>query len=250
MVDAVVLAGSTNDGPLKECSPVRYEALIPIGPRSMVEYVLDALLEVREIDRVVVVGPPDELVGRLKQGIAVADPGDDLLENVQRGIRLLPGTRRVLLVTSDIPLITPRAIEDFLEQCRDQSADLYYPVVPKEVVENRFRQVRRTYVSLQEGIFTGGNLFLLNPAVVSGCLPLARRLVRARKSPLQLCRLVGLPFLVRFLLHRITLREAESRVSSLLGIRGVVVVSHYPEVGVDVDKPADLDLVTKTLLSA
>ena len=57
MVDAVVLAGSTNNGPLKECSPVRHEALIPIGDKTMVEHVVDALLKVlKDI--------PDEQVGQ------------------------------------------------------------------------------------------------------------------------------------------------------------------------------------------
>ncbi|SHI64518.1 nucleotidyltransferase family protein [Desulfofundulus thermosubterraneus] len=252
MVDAVVLAGSPNNGPLKECSPVPYEALIPIGSKAMVQYVVEALALARGVDRIVVVGPREELANHLKDDrVKVVPAGSSLLENVQRGLKELAGTRRVLLVSSDIPLITPRAIEDFLELCQDQEADLYYPIVPKEAVDSRFANpVRRTYVSLKEGIFTGGNLFLLNPEVVSRCLPLGEQLVAARKSPLRLCRLVGLGFLIRFLLHRVTLEEAQARVSRLLGIRGVVVISRYPEVGVDVDKPVDLALVARTLQQA
>ncbi|RKO67909.1 nucleotidyltransferase family protein [Desulfofundulus salinus] len=252
MVDAVVLAGSPNNGPLKECSSVPYEALIPIGSKAMVQYVVEALAQTRGVNRIVVVGPRQELVNHLKDDrVRVVPAGSGLLENVQRGLEELPGTRRVLLVSSDIPLITPRAIEDFLELCQDQEADLYYPIVPKEAVESRFAiPVRRTYVNLKEGVFTGGNLFLLNPEVVSRCLPLGQQLVAARKSPLRLCRLVGLGFLIRFLLNRVTLEEAQARVSSLLGIRGVVVISRYPEVGVDVDKPVDLALVTRTLQQA
>ncbi|HHW44175.1 NTP transferase domain-containing protein [Desulfofundulus thermobenzoicus] len=252
MVDAVVLAGSPNNGPLKECSPVPYEALIPIGDKSMVRYVVDALTQSRSIARIAVVGPREELSVDLQgTGALVVPAGGSLLENVQGGMEALSGARRVLLVSSDIPLITPGAIEDFLEQCRDQRADLYYPIVPREAVESRFKSgVQRTYVSLKEGVFTGGNIFLLNPEVVSRCLPLGQQLVDARKSPLRLCRLVGLGFLLRFLLHRVTLKEAEARVSRLLGVQGCVVISRYPEVGVDVDKPVDLALVTRALQSA
>lgn len=251
MVDAVVLAGSPNNGPLKECSPVPYEALIPIGSKSMVQYVVDALVQTRGVERIVVVGPREELANHLKgTEVLIAPAGNNLLENVQRGLVELPGTRRVLLVTSDIPLITPQAIEDFLELCQDQRADLYYPIVPREVVERRFTaSVRRTYVSLKDGMFTGGNIFLVNPEVVSRCLLQGQRLVDARKSPLRLSRLVGLGFLIRFLFHRVTVEEAEARVSRLLGIRGSVIISRYPEVGVDVDKPVDLALA-RTLLSA
>lgn len=34
MVDAVVLAGSPNNGPLRECSTVSHEALIPFMPKQ------------------------------------------------------------------------------------------------------------------------------------------------------------------------------------------------------------------------
>ena len=40
--------------------------------------------------------------------------------------------------------------------------------------------------------------------------------------------------------------EIEERVRLILGFRGVAVVSPYPEVGIDVDKPQDLALVEET----
>lgn len=248
MIEAVVLAGSPNSGPLKECSPVPYEALIPIGSKAMVQYVVEALLKARGIGRVVVVGPP-ELQGYFWESrVQLVPAGGNLLENVQRALVELPEAKRVLLVSSDIPLLTPRAVEDFLELCRDQGADLYYPIVPKEVVEKRFPgPLRRTYVSLRDGTYTGGNLFLLNPAVVPRCLEFGQRLIEARKSPWRLCRLLGAGFLLRYLLRLVSLKEAQDRVSRLLGIRGEVVISRYPEVGVDVDKPVDLELVTAVL---
>jgi len=160
----------------------------------------------------------------------------------------MPG--RVLLSTSDIPLLTPQSIEDFINQCQDQEADLYYPIVAKEVVESRFANSPRTYVNLREGMFTGGNVFLLNPAIVEECIPRGEQIIKARKSPMKLCRLVGMMFLLKFLARSITLEEAQDKVSRLLGIRGRVVISGYPEVGVDVDKPSDLELITRTLGTA
>ncbi|WP_027717165.1 nucleotidyltransferase family protein [Desulfovirgula thermocuniculi] len=248
MVDAVVLAGSPNSGPLKECSPVPYEALIPIGPKAMVQYVVEALLAARGVGRVVVVGPR-ELEGCLAGfPVELVPPGKDLLENVLRALERLPGAGRVLVASSDIPLLTPRAVEDFLEQCRGREADLYYPVVPREAVERSFPgPSRRTYVRLRDGVFTGGNLFLVNPEVVPRCLGFGQRFIAARKSPWKLCRLLGAVFLLRYLLRRLSIEEARDRVSRLMGIRGEVVISRYAEVGVDVDKPADLEMVAAVL---
>ncbi|TYO96982.1 nucleotidyltransferase family protein [Desulfallas thermosapovorans] len=249
MIDALVLAGSPNDGPLKECSSARYEAMIDIKGKLMVEYVVDALKKCDRIDRIAIVGPRRELAERFNGGgreVLVEHVGN-LTDNVLRGLGGLPGAKRVLLLTSDIPLITTRAIENFIDLCGDRQADLYYPVVPREVVEKIYTTSKRTYVQLKEGVYTGGNIFLFNPGVVEECLPRGQKLVDARKSPLKLCRLVGLLFLIKFLMKNISLQEAQKKVSRLLGIKGQVVISLYPEVGVDVDKPSDLELVNKQL---
>ncbi len=252
MIDALVLAGSPNDGPLRACSTANYEALISIKGKLMVEYVVEALRQCERVRRIAIVGPRKELANHLRVGERelLVEHGRDLTENVLLGLKQLPGARQVLLVTSDIPLITKRAIEDFIDQCKDEEVDLYYPIVPREVVEKRFAACKRTYVKLKDGVYTGGNIFLLNPAIVEECMPMGQKLVEARKSPLKLCRLVGFMFLIRFLMKNVTLEEAQKKVSRLLGIKGRVVISMCPEVGVDVDKPCDLELVNQQLGSA
>jgi CTP:molybdopterin cytidylyltransferase MocA len=244
MVDAVVLAGSINNGPLKECSPVNHEALIPIGNKTMVEHVVDALLKARNVKRVLIIGPVAELSSLvLDKRTSTAESCGGILENIEAGLNRLPGEKRVLLVTSDIPMLTPEAVDDFLVLCGDMSGDLYYPVIGKVDVESKFPATSRTYVNLKEGIFTGGNLFLLNPAVFKKCVENGQKIINLRKSPIGLCRLLGLKFVIKFLMRSLTLREAEEKVSQLLGsIKGIVVISNHPEVGVDVDKPGDYEL--------
>jgi len=248
IIDAIILAGSLNDGQLKDSSPVLYEALIPIGARVMVEYVIDALLNSSKIGKIVVVGPEIELDESIKERIRFVFPGESLLDNVQRGFDCLPAGRRVLVATSDIPLITAEVIDDFINQCQDESADLFYPIVSRDVIQNSFAKAERTYVRLQENVFTGGNLILLNPEILPRCLAKGNELVKARKNPLKLSRLIGLSFLIKFVLHKLSLVEAEVKVSKLLGIKGVAVVSPHPAIGLDVDKPADLSLVTEVLV--
>lgn len=250
MIDALVLAGSRNDGPLRQCSSVPYEAMITIGRKAMVDYVIDALQSSRRIGRIVVLGPSDVPGFCQRDDVKVVTAEDGLLENVARGVQCLHDSKRILLATCDIPLITPQAIEDFLDRCGNGMAEIYYPVVPREAVEKTFNNVSRTYVTLREGEFTGGNLFLIDPGAVSRCMDVGRQLVAARKSPLRLSRMIGLSFLFRFLLKMVTLQEAQEKASSLLGVKGVVVVTSYPEVGVDVDKPSDLELVCRVLDSA
>jgi len=250
MVDALVLAGSRNDGPLKQCSSVPYEAMITIGRKTMVEYVIDALRNSKRVGRIVVVGPSDVPGFCSREDVAVIKAQGKLMENVSRGVECLPGAKRVLLATCDIPLLTTQAIEDFLDRCGNRSAQFYYPVIPREVVEKSFFDTRRTYVTFKEGDFTGGNLFLIDPGAVNRCMEIGQQLVDARKSPFRISKLMGVPFLLRFMLRMVSLKEAEEKASDVLGIEGVVVVTTFPEVGVDVDKPCDLELVSKVLDSA
>lgn len=248
MFNTVVLAGSPNTGPLKDCSRARCEALIKIGSRYMVEYVVETLLQSSMTGNIVVVGPQKEL-GRLFKHprIIVAEGGNTVVESLQVGLRRIQADNPVLIATSDIPLLSVEAVEDFLNLCRGRQADVHYPIVAQEIIEETYPEVERTYVPLQEGVFTGGNLFLVNPAVVDKCAGFAQEIVDLRKSPFRLCQLLGLKFIFKFLLKKLSLPEIEEKVSDILDITAVAVISRYPEIGVDVDKPSDLAVVSAFL---
>lgn len=244
MIDALVLAGSLNNGPLQGVSTEKYEALIPIGPHSMLEYVLNALQNSSCVDRVLVAGPP-EIQEVLPKDTIWMRSADTMMENIQQGCALMEGS--FLLVTSDIPLLTPQAVQGFLDLCGENQEDLYFPLVPRPLVEKNFPGSKRTYVHFKEGVFTGGNLFLVNPRVVPACLRIGQELIALRKKPWALARRVGYSLLLKLILQRLALQEVQEKASGLLGIRGKAVICPFPEVGVDVDKPADLEMICRVL---
>lgn len=244
MYDAIVLAGGVNNEQLRQYSRAEYEALIEIGGKPMVSFVVDALLNVEEIRNVVVVGPWSELSKCLSDSrIKIVESGNGIIDNVLIALENMQPTEKVVVATADIPMLTPEAIKDFLDSCSRIDADFYYPIVAKEENEKQYPGMRRTYVKLREGTFTGGNIFLVNPQVVQNCVEAAKRIIAHRKQPLQLSRILGIKFIFQFLLGTLTLPEVSQRVSEILTLRGAVIVSAYPEVGIDVDKPSDLDLV-------
>jgi len=247
MIGALILAGSENTGALAACSGEPYEALIPAGGRPMIEYVRDALRGTGRIGRTVVVGPERELAGMFPPDVSFVPPGPRLMDVLAGAMARFDGARRVLIATADIPLLTAAAVSAFLDACGDMSRDIYYPVIGNRCIEERYPGCVRTYIPFREGIFTGGNLFLVNPAVIPKCAQRGQAFLEARKSPWRLSRLVGPGFLIRFLLHRVSLPETEASMTRLLGVSGRVVVVDYPEIGVDVDKPGDLALVRRVL---
>lgn len=244
MIDALVLAGSPNNGALKNFCRESYEALIKIGPYSMVNYVVNALKNSGQVGRIVVVGPP-EVKKVISPEVHWVPSGSTLMENIQRGGDLME--QHFLLATCDIPLLNPGAVTGFLSLCGDRSADLYFPLVPRQAVEEKYPGAKRTYIRFKEGVFTGGNLFLVNPRAVKQCLVIGQELVDLRKNPLALARRVGISLFIKLLLRVLAIQEVEERASRLLGIQGRAVICPYPEVGMDVDKPADLQVVRRVM---
>lgn len=248
-VDAVVLAGAKNDGPLRACSSVDSEALITIGEKTMVEYVVDALDGSSYVKKIMVVGPRSELNELFyRDSVEIVDAGASIVENVKLGLERVSEPEWVLVVGSDIPLLTVEGVDDFLKKCDVKAADFFYPVVKKSIVEKKFGDSKRTYVKLRDGIFTGGNMFLVRAQVVEACIAKGQEFIELRKNPVALCRAVGLGFLFKFVTGAMSVAEAERTVSEFLGVRGKAVISDYPEVGVDVDKPEDYQIINRLLL--
>jgi len=247
-MDAIILAGAKNNGALRESSDTQYEASIPIHGRPLLDYVIRPLAEIGEVERIAVVGPEEALSPDLRTAIWQVVPcGGSMVENLRRGLDALSPKGKVLVVTADIPLLTAGAVEDFLARCREREADVYYPIVAREPIEARYPGVKRTYATLREGTFTGGNIILLAPDVVERHLATIDQAVALRKKPLQMARLLGLCCLIKLLIGRLSIGEIESRVEKKLRFKGVAVITPYAEIGIDVDKPSDLALVQRVL---
>lgn len=260
MTLAIVLAGGAN-------------SLIRLGERLTVEYVVDALQNSRFFDRVIIAGPVAESGTaesgtaesgtdgelppleelrqkyRAQEQITVVGGGVTPVDSFMRAYALVPlEAEQILLATGDIPLLTTEVAEYFLETCAALEGDLFYPIVPKQVNEEKYPGVERTYIKLREGVFTGGNLFLIKTRIIERCLQEATKLVNLRKSPLALASHVGWGLLWRYLTLQLTLPLVEKEVSRLLGgVKGVGVICPYPEIGIDVDKKSDVILVKKFL---
>lgn len=250
MIDAIVLAGAANTGKLREVSPAASEAAIMVAGRAMVWYVVNALHQSANVGRIVLVGPAEleQLdFGPAADRVVYLPCGASMVENLLRAVDFLQDQPRVLVVTADVPLLTAEAIDDFIERCREVEADVYYPIVSRETNEAKYPGVRRTYVKLKEGTFTGGNFALVAPEALRRGRRLIEQAFLMRKKPVKLARLLGFRFILKFFINRLSLGEIEQRVAEILGCKGKAIISPYPEVGIDVDKPSDLELVEKVL---
>lgn len=247
MYNAIVLAGGLTNGELGKTCSLPYEALIEINGRPLVSYVVSALLNCSWLGKIAVVGPAEELKLILPENIVCLEGGNSLIENLLIGLKRLSG-EKILVSSCDLPFLTPAAVEDFLNRCSHLEADFYYPIVAKEDICSRFPGVKRTYVHLKEGVFTGGNLFLLASGIIEKIEAYGESIAVLRKRPLQLARLLGFGFACKFLFRQLSLQEAEKKVEEIFNLNGTAIISPYPEISMDVDKKIDLELAR--LLSA
>lgn len=239
MLKAFILAGSGKSDP---------KALIKINGREMILYVLDALKRLDYIEKIAVVGPGEKLSPLLKDsGVLVVEQGPELIDNVMKGLECFSDEDEVLILTSDIPMITPEALDDFVKRAKELNAEFAYPIIPKEDTEKKYPGVKRTYVKVKEGTFTGGNAVLVKVGSAKRCLGKAKEIFLYRKSPLKLAAILGVPIVLKLLLGLVTISEVEKRVYELFGIKARAVISRFPEIGSDVDKESDLELARKVL---
>jgi molybdopterin-guanine dinucleotide biosynthesis protein A len=250
-MNAVVLGGGKSNDPVALAAGVEVKALVLLEGRTMAWHVLRALRESGKIDHIVYVGP---VVPDFESLIDTHVPGHDgMLENLEAGLKALEVLRpadhvsadRALVVTADVPLLTATAVRDLFT--RDPGSALVYPVVPERACEREFPGGRRTYARVREGKFTGGNLFLIEPRLVSKFMPKLRQVIANRKNPLALAGIIGPGILIKFLLGLVRIAELEARVSQILGVEAKALISEYPEIGFDVDKADDLEIVRQRL---
>lgn len=158
--DAIILAGGESSSELKKIAPYDNEALIIIGNYPMIYYVYQALRQTPAIRNIVISGPSEALrnIFAGQDRLFFVNGGQNVIESFSHGVELLREkgiTEQILIMPSDIPFITPEAINDFIKQAEQYDAEFYYPVTQKEVNEACFPGVGRTYVRLKDGIFTG-----------------------------------------------------------------------------------------------
>ncbi len=249
MPDAIILAGGGRDERFQKKYGVTNRALLAIHDRFMIEYVIDSLKDVPTVRRIVVVGAVYELKCRIKGLVEEVVPsGENPFESTVNGLNYLHSQERVLVVTSDTPLLKGEMIQDFLYRCDKRNADFYYPIIRKEVYQKKFGYSKRTFVCLREGCFSGGNMLYVDPAIVQKRKEWISKVISQRKNPLAIARLLGVRIILKFLLRRVGIRDIEDRVKKILGMKGLAVITPYPEIGFDVDAPEHAELVRNMVI--
>lgn len=251
MIDALVLAGGIpcEGQPLYPLTRGQPKALLPVAGTPMVQWVLDALSAASRVRRVVVVGLESGL--RCARELACVPNHGGMLDNVHAGAQKImaidPRVSHLLVVSSDIPAVSGSQIDWVVDQALAAPGDFCYCVIEQAAMEAAFPGCRRTYFRFRDLVVSGGDMAVISTRLFSMDAGVWQRLTEARKSRWKTAATIGLDVLLLFLLRRLSLDEAVARASRRLEVVGRAIRCPFPEVGMDIDKPFQLELVERFL---
>jgi GTP:adenosylcobinamide-phosphate guanylyltransferase len=225
--------------------------LIDVAGKPMIQWVLDALGSAKRVHNVIIVGLSPKSGVTCKKPLYFVSNQGRMLANIVTGINkaleINKKSQYVLVVSSDIPSLKSEMVDWLVDTCMETRDDLYYGVCPRDVMETRFPDSRRTYTHLKDMDVCGADMNITHVRMATEHLDMWEQLIGTRKSPLRQAGIIGFGTLFALFTRRLTLDDAVARVCDRIGIKGRAIVWPYAEPCMDVDKPSQLELLRADL---
>jgi hypothetical protein len=171
----------------------------------------------------------------------------NIVAGVHKSLELNKRNKYVLVVSSDIPALKAPMVDWLVDAAMQTKDDVYYGVCPRDVMEKRFPDSKRTYTKLKDMEVCGSDINISHVRMAIEHLDMWEQLIGNRKSPLRQAGIIGFGTLFSLLTGRLTLNDAVNRVSKRIGIQGRAIVWDHAEPCMDVDKPHQLELLRADL---
>lgn len=252
-LDGIVIAGGIPQPgePLYEYSKGGYKAMLEVASKPMIQWVLNALCNADTVDNVIIVGlSADCELDCFKLAGYIPNQGSmlgNIKAGLQRVLEINPDSKHSLIVSSDIPTITGEMVDWVVHTTMETDEDAYYNVIDRETMERRFPGSNRSYTHLKDRDVCGGDMNVIRTNLTAN-EGFWDKVIAARKNVLKQASLLGFDTLLLLLLRQLTLDDAVRRVTKRVGLTGRALLCPYAEVGMDVDKPHQLEIVQADLL--
>jgi len=239
----VILLAGGEKGPLFETTGFIEKALIPIHDKPMLSWVIEAFHACEWVDSIVVVGSSnlDRLpaMSHVRRRIFT---GINVVQNLLHAItyvkyRLFGGSTNhpgYVISFCDAVFLTPEIIADTLQSIEEADADIVLHYVEKDTLAGAGLPTHRTFIPVAGQSYTGSVIYYVKRfSKVLAAIPKLAELRRYRKDPQALLRLIDC--------ENADLEEIEQAMSRELAASVKICVSKHACLGIDVDKPADLE---------
>ena len=245
----VILLAGGEKGPLYEPTGYIEKALLPIHGRAMLSRVIECFEACDRVDQIVVVGSRNleelEAVQRIRKRVL---EGTTLVQNLLHAVGYVK--HRLYHSASDHPgyiisfcdavFLTPEIVRDTLAAIEACDGEIVLHYVPRTAFEAAGLPTQRTWIPLGGHELTGSTIYYVKKfGKVIKALPTLHELRKHRKDPARLMEIIGC--------KGDSLEEIALAMSDRLGLQVRILLSPHPGLGMDVDKPADLELANQLL---
>lgn len=239
----LILAGGEK-GPLSDEGDYSSKAMIPIHGRTMIERVLDVYHSSNWIDNIVVVGPDElEQSETVKKKSTRIRSAGTLIQNLLLGIGHIKANvyhyakdhQGYLISFCDAVFINQKMIDETIQNIDSVDADVVLHYVEKSSFEKDGLTAKRTYIPVDGKLYTGSVVYYIRRfSMVMNLLVKLSKLRKIRKNPEALLEIIGA--------KDNSIAAIESALSEYIQGKVKILVSTHSGLGMDVDKPSDLEL--------
>jgi GTP:adenosylcobinamide-phosphate guanylyltransferase len=249
-VNAVVLAGGPADDVAALHPGAANKAFVPVAGIALVERVVSALRAVPRVERIIAVAPPrTHGCAALAGADATRADGPRMIDSLRSGMAGFPPGESLLIVASDLPVLTTSALDEVFDALLPRDLDVAYTCLARRYHDERFAHIPHTWARMREGQFCGGGVSAIRPRALDRLSEFLDALGAARKAPLRLAAVFGWDVVIRFALGRLSIADAQARATAIMRAPVGAICCTHPEIAVNVDRPRDVALAEALLRS-
>lgn len=252
-MNAIILAGGIPQAkdPLYRFANGNPKALIDIAGRPMIQWVLDAMGDTRKVNSIIIEGLSSKNTLTCKKPLYYLSNQGNMSANITAAANMSrtfgDKNKFVLIVPSSISALQTEIIDWFITTAMQTKHDFYCCFCTRQTMEKTAPSFVTNYIKLKDVEVCNTNVYIVNANFIVNRSMRWGRLLEKHNGILPLTTPISWDPLSSLLLRRITLQEAITRFTEQTGIKGRAIICPYPEIGMDIDKPHQLELVRSDL---
>ncbi len=237
----VVAAGGLVADPLASAIGTPRKALAMVGGKSSLSRTLEAV-KGAGFERCVTVSGEDVL-SEAHYG-EVCLESDSQIENAEAGVQALGDVDAILFLPADTPFLKAEDLDHFVESVEDRWSGnverwLAAGVCTAEEFGEAYPEFKSQPLKLRDGAYNSGALYACSPPAFHHARSLLEQFSESRKNQLQMLRRIGFMTIVMYFMHRISIKDAEERLSELFEGEAMVITGCHPRTIADIDHAED-----------
>lgn len=229
------------------------KALIPIAGRPMIQWVLDAVLESKTIQTLLIIGLQNKInIGCPKKSIIqmqhAGGIADKLICGAKKIVTICPDIEKIIWISADVPLITGEMLDWYSQEVFKYDFQASYQIVDQALMEAAFPGANRTLWKLKDRKICLADVNCIDINILTAAYdPNIKHTELFRKSPIRLILKIGLWPFISYLSGKMTEKKATSIIQNKYNFKLSLIKSKYPEMAMDIDRIDQYYLVEKLL---